>query len=445
MELPPTADALPDALVERDQWVCWRTQQREDKQTKVPIVPETTRFASTTKPDTWRDFQTAREAVTATPVDGIGFVFTADDPLIGVDLDSCRDVDTDEPTAWASQLIDQLDSYTEVSPSGTGYHILCTGTLPEGRNRAGDLEIYDRSRFFTVTGEHVADTPTTAVDRTAAIKSIHAEEVAAGSTTETSCSDSESPAPDQSASTDHIARHRPETSDVAAIDDEDLLDRARNAANGGKFSRLWNGDTSGYESHSEADMALCQLLAFWTGCDRDQMDRLFRQSGLSREKWDAVHYADGTTYGAKTITRAISRTDDVYTPPEETQSAATAPDDGASGDATTASATTTTDAPTASASPTHADASSATVSASQSAEDTASGSLSETARSTALSGAAQPQVATDQCNRIDELTSRVESLMEENEALRADLAAERSKRKELERERDSNRIGWWPF
>lgn len=192
-------------------------------------------------------------------------------------------------------------------------------------------------------------------------------------------------------------------------------------------------------------MALCQLLAFWTGCDRDRMDRLFRQSGLSREKWDAVHYADGTTYGAKTITRAISRTDDVYTPPEETQSAATAPDDAASGDATTASATTTTDTPTASASPTHADASSATASASQSTEDTASGSLSETTRSTALSGAAQPQMATDQRNRIDELTSRVESLMEENEALRADLAAERSKRKELERERDSKRTIWWPF
>ena len=102
----------------------------------------------TTDSETWRGFQTAREAVTTTPVDGLGFVFTAGDPLIGVDLDDCRDPETGKPTAWASQIISQLDSYTEVSPSGTGYHILVTGALPDGRNRAGDLELYDRSRFL---------------------------------------------------------------------------------------------------------------------------------------------------------------------------------------------------------------------------------------------------------------------------------------------------------
>jgi len=126
----PTADALPDALVDRDQWVCWRSQQREDKHTKVPIIPGTTQFASTTDPDTWRDFQTARKAVTSTPVDGLGFVFTADDPLIGIDLDDCRNRETGDPTTWASQIITQIDSYTEVSPSETGYHILITGSLP---------------------------------------------------------------------------------------------------------------------------------------------------------------------------------------------------------------------------------------------------------------------------------------------------------------------------
>lgn len=80
------------------------------------------------------------------------------------------------------------------------------------------------------------------------------------------------------------------------------------ATNGAKFERLWNGNTAGYESHSEADMALCCLLAFWTGGDATQMDRLFRQSGMYRGKWDEVHYADGSTYGEKTVERAIQTT-----------------------------------------------------------------------------------------------------------------------------------------
>jgi len=61
-------------------------------------------------------------------------------------------------------------------------------------------------------------------------------------------------------------------------------------------------------------MALCCLLAFWTGGDRTQMKQLFRQSGLLREKWDEVHYADGSTYGEKTIERAIATTSEFYDP-----------------------------------------------------------------------------------------------------------------------------------
>jgi len=94
----------------------------------------------------------------------------------------------------------------------------------------------------------------------------------------------------------------------------DLIEKARNASNGEKFERLWNGNTVGYDSQSEADMALCCLLAFWTGGDQTQMEHLFRQSGLLREKWDEVHYADGSTYGEKTIERAIAITSEFYDP-----------------------------------------------------------------------------------------------------------------------------------
>jgi primase-polymerase (primpol)-like protein len=100
-----------------------------------------------------------------------------------------------------------------------------------------------------------------------------------------------------------------------------VIEKATSAANGAKFERLWNGSTAGYESHSEADMALCFQLAFWTGGDADQMDRLFRRSGLMRQKWDEVHFADGSTYGEKTLERAVARVTEFYEPPAaQTQS-----------------------------------------------------------------------------------------------------------------------------
>jgi len=99
------------------------------------------------------------------------------------------------------------------------------------------------------------------------------------------------------------------------LDDDELIERAKEAANGEKFQRLWRGDTSGYPSHSEADMALCCLLAFWTSGDPQRVDRLFRASGLMRDKWDEVHYADGATYGERTVKRACKRVDDSFAAP----------------------------------------------------------------------------------------------------------------------------------
>jgi len=100
-----------------------------------------------------------------------------------------------------------------------------------------------------------------------------------------------------------------------ALDDEKLLERAKAASNGADFQRLWAGVTTDYNSdHSGADMAFCCRLAFWTGRDAERMDRLFRASGLMRDKWDGVHHSDDSTYGGKTISRAIAKTSEVYTP-----------------------------------------------------------------------------------------------------------------------------------
>ncbi|ELY76110.1 hypothetical protein C488_08487 [Natrinema pellirubrum DSM 15624] len=252
-------------------------------------------------------FETAFEYAGTENADGIGFVFTDDDPIVGVDLDDCRDPESGDVDDTAQDIIERLDSYTEISPSGTGFHVLIEGELPDGRNRRGSIELYDTARFFTVTGDHLEDMPTRVARRQDALVAIHREYV------QDSKPDSEYE------SGNRRTRDETETRDSAAdtnvdLEDQELLERARNASNSEKFERLWRGSTAGYESQSEADMALCCLLAFWTGGDQQQMDRLFRQSGLLRDKWDEVHYADGSTYGEKTIERAIANTSEFYDP-----------------------------------------------------------------------------------------------------------------------------------
>lgn len=299
-------NAIPESLRARDQWICWERTERDGETTKVPIDPQTAEFASTTNDRTWSDLETALEYLDSNPtaVDGIGFVFTSTDPLVGVDLDDCRDPETGQPTSRAKNIINRLDSYTEVSPSGTGYHVLIRGELPAGRNRRGHVELYDHARYFTVTADHVSGTPTQIEHRQGELEEIHAAHLR-----EADNDGHETLSPVSSPETD---------SDPLLLDDE-LLEKARNASNAEKFERLWNGSTIGYTSQSEADMALCCLLAFWTGGHAVQMDRLFRRSKLERQKWDEIHYADGSTYGEKTIARAISHTSEFYEPSQTTE------------------------------------------------------------------------------------------------------------------------------
>ena len=291
------ADAVPANLRESDNWVCWRTEDRDGDATKVPVDPSTGGFASTTDPDTWTSFDRARayHADPNTDTNGVGFVFTSGGTVAGVDLDKCRDLATGQPTDMARDVIDRLDSYAEVSPSGTGYHVYVHGFVPDGGNRRGGVEMYDDARFFTVTGNHVNGTPSTVEQRADALRAVHADFVVVAPNDD---SDDGAGGPD--------------AGDVDVdvdLDDDVLVSKAKNAENGDKFRQLWNGDTAGYQSHSEADLALCSMLAFWTGCERGRMDRLFRRSGLCRDKW-----TDREDYRQRTIDTALDGVSDIYDP-----------------------------------------------------------------------------------------------------------------------------------
>ena len=153
---PPRIENIPGQLTERPQWVCWRVLEREGKKpTKVPYVPGTERRASSTDLMTWRTFSEALAAYEGgePPYDGVGFMFCSADPFAGIDLDKCRNPETGKVAEWAREIISSVkEGYVEISPSGTGVHVVVEGKVRGGGMRKGKLEMYGRGRFFTITG-----------------------------------------------------------------------------------------------------------------------------------------------------------------------------------------------------------------------------------------------------------------------------------------------------
>jgi RecA-family ATPase len=162
--MPPNIPAITE-LCARNAWVCWgfepnKARTKWTKQPKQPWKPRAN--ASTADPRTWGDFhQAVKAAKTTSGIDGIGFVFTKDDELVGIDLDGVRDPITGKVEPWAQQIIDISETYAELSPSGRGFHIIACGKLEAGgiNHQAAQVEIYDSGRYFTFTGHHVRGTP----------------------------------------------------------------------------------------------------------------------------------------------------------------------------------------------------------------------------------------------------------------------------------------------
>ena len=132
-----------------ERWVCARNGS------KAPMRAFEPYGASTTDPATWSDFETACEAVKLGYYDNIGFVF-ASDGYVGIDIDLGFDEESGLPTKMAVDIINRCRSYTELSRSGRGYHILLKGDLPfDGRNGGQGVEIYKTKRYFIMTGKRI--------------------------------------------------------------------------------------------------------------------------------------------------------------------------------------------------------------------------------------------------------------------------------------------------
>lgn len=303
---------LPKYLQEHGLFCVWRYEQRDDKWTKVPYQPRNYRYgADSTNPQNFTDMGTAL-AVSGAGFDGLGIgIF---DDLAAIDIDHCID-EAGNLSMMAQSIIELMDSYTEYSPSGKGIRIIFRAPgLVYDRNAyyinkrdASDpreqwpqkqgLEVYIAgmtNKYVTVTGDTLRAVDV--AERTQQALQVVKRYMAKPPKQETT----KAPAQPVGASLD--------------LSDRELLDRARNANNGDKFSALYDrGDWKGqgYPSQSEADIALCGILAYWTGRDADRIDRLFRESALMRDKWNRNDYRTGNN---GVITLAISRCDTVYTP-----------------------------------------------------------------------------------------------------------------------------------
>jgi hypothetical protein len=278
---------VPVELSERRQWVVWRRERRDGKATKVPCQAlDPRRKANSTDPATWANFEDAVAATSSVAgLAGIGFVFSGDDPFVGIDLDDCVVDDRLHPHAEA--IVSDLASYAEWSPGG-GVHVFARGAMPGDRHKCtatpwgGAIEIYARDRFFTITGDRLDGAPHRIESREQALEAVYGRFFP--------------PEPERAP--------RPRSEPVRGSDAE-LLDRASRSRRGDRFRALWAGDTSGYGAdQSAADLALCSDLAYWTGGDAERVDALFRMSGLMRPKWDERR--GDTTYGDRTIAVATT-------------------------------------------------------------------------------------------------------------------------------------------
>jgi primase-polymerase (primpol)-like protein len=265
---------LPPELKRVPQWILWRYEWRDKKWKKPPVDPRTGAEASVTDRRTWTSFDqaSAAHARGLWRADGMGFVFCPEDPYLGIDLDDC--VGSDGAIAAAAlEMIIRLETYSEFSPSRGGVHAIAIGKIPRGLKRP-EIEMYDRARYFTMTGDLISFVSARIEDRRAIVTAIYTE-ITAKITAEKS---SQPVIEIERAALPHI--------------DRNLITMAMSARNGAKFRRLWAGDWSGYRSPSEADLALASVLMFWTRGDRERAKRLMRRSALWRPKYEREGYLD---------------------------------------------------------------------------------------------------------------------------------------------------------
>ena len=271
-------EQIPEELKWTSQWCIAGSDTKGKYKVPCTISKGALFHADPTNPKLWLDFETAKDYSEANQPHGIGFVLSATDPYVCIDLDIKNAQNEPDPTKWTPQadldrfykIIMAFHSYTERSAGGQGYHIWLKGHTGKGARRGG-VEVYSQERFIVCTGDIVIDGPI--VENQDLLDALLAE------------------------------MRRGEAPILTLVDneqtenDEAIYERASTADNALKFTTLWEGAwiENGYPSQSEADIALLTMLAFYSRSNA-QVLRMFRNSALGkRDKATKNDYYLGTT------------------------------------------------------------------------------------------------------------------------------------------------------
>jgi putative DNA primase/helicase len=330
--LPVKPEAIPAELKLHPRFLIWDWEYRPQNTkpwTKPPLNPRTGKKADATDQSNLASFDEALAACSVFNAAGVGFSLTA--PFAGVDLDNCiRLIDGKMTLApWAAEIIARFNTYTELSPSGKGVRIFCKATLPGAGLKYGFtdetgqecvIEVYSSGRYLTLTGWQLdaSRLPSSIEDRQEQATALYADLRAKQQ-------EKKQQQPQQPQHRQELEQHQGEQVEQqlpgepgeSFLTDDEVIQKASHAKNGERFRLLYSGawkkavreDGSHYPSQSEADQALCNMLAYWCNNDKEQIDRLFQQSGLMRDKWESHPY-----YAERTIENAIDATPEPYRP-----------------------------------------------------------------------------------------------------------------------------------
>lgn len=266
-------DLIPEQLKKLNRWGVYRIEEIDGRVTKVPYQPIPGNLkARVNSINTWYSFETALNALFLGGFDGLSILLG--DGIFGVDLDDVGDdlehFECGEPTGIVYEFINALNSYAEISPSETGVHIICAGHLPNGGRRKNNVEMYDSGRFFTVTGDTIF--PADLKDCTESIKPLFEKYIGVSDVNECEFySNFDDLKNDDLKKADSI---------IQTLQTDDLF--------------LGNFEKLGYTSQSEADLALCNKLAYKCNWNPSMIDYVFQRSGLYRDKWDRIDYKSRT-------------------------------------------------------------------------------------------------------------------------------------------------------
>jgi len=295
---------IPQEMKDIPNWICWKKEwlPKDERWTKVLYNAKTGSLAKSNDSSTWTSFNNAFEVFGGGGYTGVGFVFTEEAGIVGLDLDHLEK--SPEREAVAKDLIKKFDTYTEISPSGSGYHLYFKAKkkFKKGKGLRSEpifgeeIETYSKTRFFTVTGNIYGDKKTVENRQEyydwLGKKYFTKKEV-----------EQKSIAP----------------TEIIHFEDQEIINKITRAKNSKKFLDLYNNrNLSDYPEYfrdgkldlSSVDMALAGILAFWSS-DREQIRRIMMTSKLVREKWNRPDYL------YRPIDEVLSSPGEKYTPPIE--------------------------------------------------------------------------------------------------------------------------------